>query len=295
VFAGFSAELGVGSQIARGLSESLVPRLRDVGAFLNACGATFLALDARALRPPASISAAASSGLEATGGIEEAANQDRLSGLLGLADSTGGAVVPGGPRVADRLRQARQGRKTAYLLAYPTPAGGSGEMRRVEVRLPAHKDLRVRHRRSFADVGGDSGLEQRLLAALQFGAGGDNPLEVRVEAGEPTRGEDGVLVVPIRVRVRLARLGMEPGEREHLGRLTLAIAARDERGRLSPVQRGEQRIAIPHERLLEALSGDAAYTFSVRVRSARQKLAVAVRDDLTRLISVSEIEVGPGA
>jgi hypothetical protein len=235
--------------------------------------------------------------MEVMAGFEDAGGQDRRAGMLNLAETTGGTVTPGGQRVGERLRRARGELGAVYVLAYPRPAGRPGTTRRIEVRVPAQPRLRVRHRRTLADLGGEAALEQRLLGTLHFGrSGGDNPLALRVEAGAPTAAEEGGFVVPVRVRVGLGRLGMEPGERDHRGHLTMAIAALDERGRVSPVQRGEQAISIPHERLLEALSGDAAYTFSVRVRSGRQRLAVAVRDDVTRTIAVGEVELlaGPG-
>jgi VWFA-related protein len=297
-FGSYSAELRVGSEIARGLSESLVPRLAEVASFLNACGANFVAVDAAGLAPPAHVSAASAAGIEATAGIVEAGAQDRRMGLMNLAESTGGTVVPGGVGLGERLQRARKGDDAAYVLAFPTPPGRkSGAMRRIEVRLPAHDGLRVRHRRTFAALAGDSALELRLTSVLQFGsgAGAENPLEVRLEAGSPAPAEEGGFVVPVMVRVRLGRLGIEPGEREHTAHLTLAIASRDEKGRYSPVQRGEQVVKIPHDKLLQALASDAGYTFSVRVRGGRQRLGVAVRDDVTRLISVAEVALEAGA
>lgn len=292
-FGAFMPEMRTSSEIAGGLSESLVSRLSEVASFLNACGANFLAVDASGLRPSASISAASASGTEVMGSFEEAGIQDRRAGLLHLAEATGGSVTPGGQGLAGRLRKAREGPESVYLLAYPRPAGQAGKTRHIDVRLPGQKGLRIRHRRTFADVTSDVVLEQRVLATLQFGPGTENPLDVRVETGAPTPGKDGVFEVPVRVRVRLGRVGIEPGEREHKGHLTLAIAARDERGRVSPVQVGEQAISIPHDKLLAALNGEAAYTFSVRVRGERQRLAVAVRDDVTRLISVGQVELEP--
>lgn len=72
--------------------------------------------------------------------------------LKRLCESTGGrAVFPQSPRELDRaFSQLEQDLRQQYLLAYePTNEANDGTFRKIEVRVQARKELKVRHRRGY--------------------------------------------------------------------------------------------------------------------------------------------------
>ncbi len=72
--------------------------------------------------------------------------------LKRLCEATGGrAFIPQGLRDLDRaFAQLEQDLRQQYLLAYePSNEASDGAFRKIEVRVPARKELKVRHRRGY--------------------------------------------------------------------------------------------------------------------------------------------------
>lgn len=72
--------------------------------------------------------------------------------LKRVCESTGGrAFFPQSPRELDRaFAQLEQDLRQQYLLAYePSNEATDGAFRKIEVRVPARKELKVRHRRGY--------------------------------------------------------------------------------------------------------------------------------------------------
>jgi hypothetical protein len=112
-----------------------------------------------------------------------------------------------------------------------------------------------------------------------------NPLEVHVELGKEEKDKDGHYVLPLLVKVPVSKLMLLPQERQHVGRYSVYLCARDTKGRVSAVSKAEVPLVIPNDELLNALSRTAGYATRLKVRSGEQKLAVAVRDDIATVDS----------
>jgi VWFA-related protein len=95
--------------------------------------------------------------------------------LKTLADDTGGFLVSGTNDLAQGLRQMLEDNEAYYLIAYePTNTKRDGRFRKIELRVPGHKDYTVRTRKGYlapddkklAQVAQAPAVPQRAPAAV---------------------------------------------------------------------------------------------------------------------------------
>jgi VWFA-related protein len=130
-----------------------IRRITDAG---TRAGVVIYALDTRGLvaTPPLG-SASSRSGLSTAGpGVREAmARQSEeavVEGMHGLAEDTGGFLVTSTNDVGAGLDRILRDTETYYLVAYqPTNTKRDGRFRKIEVRLPGRRGLKVRTRRGY--------------------------------------------------------------------------------------------------------------------------------------------------
>ena len=121
-----------------------------------------------------------------------------------------------------------------------------------------------------------------------------NPLKAEVAIEEEAQEEDGRFRVTAVVALPLAAVYVQPQENFHAAHLTLAVAARDGKGRISGLPRAEFPVEIPNERLLSAPGQTAGYRFTLHLAPGESMLAVALRDDLSGAQSVVRTALTPG-
>jgi hypothetical protein len=109
--------------------------------------------------------------------------------------------------------------------------------------------------------------------------------------------EDGSFEVPLLVHVPLANLVLIPGEAHHEAQVSMYVAARDEVGRTSPVNKHLCPVRIVNSELLVALGRSAACGMRLQMREGSQRLAVSAQDELAQVHSTIalNVEVPPPA
>jgi hypothetical protein len=117
-------------------------------------------------------------------------------------------------------------------------------------------------------------------------------VELSFEPTKPAAGKSPALL-PVVVHVPLAKLVLIPGERFHEGKLTLFVATRDERGRLSALHRLAAPVHVANDKLMGALGQRAAFRIVVPLRSGEEAIAVGVRDEVGHLDSTASAPLGP--
>ena len=242
---------------------------------------------------PAHISADMSAGDVWTGMEETKAIMNLQDSMTQLALPTGGvAGFDQGATLAVSALAADL--ESYYSLAY-TPRErkrGKDHDLRVEVTRPG---LVVRHRHAQRERTSTELMSERTRAALLFGWQ-DNPLDVAVDVGAPTRGERrGTTELPLTITLPMSRVVLVPQGAAHEGRLTIHIAAIDAEGRSSPVSTVEVPVRVPNDQLLAAMSQLLAYRTRLAVRPTRQQIAVTVRDELANQAATVLVEHQPGA
>jgi tetratricopeptide (TPR) repeat protein len=226
--------------------------------------------------------------------------EDAGRAMRTLAASTGGRVTTDVQNPASFLAGTERDLAGAYLLSYAPPAGGQvgsqAGSHKIEIRV-RDGALAARYREERYDADGKTRdpLLQRALAALGGAAGGANPLRAELSVEEEIPEQDGRLRLTAIVSLPLAALTVQPQEHYHVAHLTLAVAARDDRGKVSGIPHAEVPVEIPHERLLAAPGESAGYRFTLHLAPGESVVAVAARDDSSGTVSVVRaVYGGPG-
>jgi VWFA-related protein len=216
-------------------------------------------------------------------------------GLHSVADRTGGLTAANRIDPRTFLEQIRGDVETYYSLGFAPGHKRDGKLHKLAVKLKGRGDLALRYRESYEDRNGDQRAAAETLSALVLG-GGDNPLgvELSFEPTKPAAGK-GAAMLPVVVHVPLAKLVLIPQERFHEGKLTLFVATRDERGRVSGLRRLDAPVHVANDRLMGSLGQSVAYRVEVPLRQGERTVAVGVRDEVGHVDSTAWSALGPGS
>lgn len=258
-------------------------RLRRVATQANAAGVTFYTLEAAGLRAPLASSAEqARSTLSATLELDSIANEQ--DALFNLADETGGRALLNSNRLDEALVSVGRDLSNFYWLGYAAARSADGRVHPLEVRV-RREGARVQHRKSYRDKTAEDRREERVLAALLMGQE-DNPLGAALDLGDAQRDKSGQMLMPIRLRLPMASLAILPRDGgARVGRLRLAMAARDAEGGTTPVRTVEVPIEVPEAQAEAALARDFLYEVKMAMRPGSHRVALAVEDVPTGVTS----------
>ncbi len=198
-----------------------------------------------------------------------------LDTLVDLSLATGGVGRVRAAGVGALLDEMLDGFGSYYSLGF-TPVETENGRVRVRLRRPG---LRVRYLRRFAARTAARQLEEATLATLLTEVE-DNRLEVAVEVGEAEPQPDDTYLVPVLIKVPMARLSLLPERARHIGRLSFVVMARAADGGLSRPAVGEVPIEIANDELLSAMGRVAGYRLRLRTRGGKQIVAIGVRDEV---------------
>ncbi|MCP4201417.1 MAG: VWA domain-containing protein [bacterium] len=234
-------------------------------------------------------------------------NFNRSDSLLRMAGGTGGLAYTRSINIGDLIGQMKQDFTSFYSLGYQRPlevedgSKGKNEKKKTgdealthELEVKVRREgLKLRYLKSYQEREPMDLLHDRTLTALHYGVE-NNTLGVRLEAGEAVK-TGKVYEVPLMVQIPFQRLLLLPQEKQHVGEVRLLVAARDERGGLSPVQQIEIPVRIPNDQMGRAMSGAAAYTMRLQMKRGRQRVAIGVRDQLAQVDATLNFELDVGA
>lgn len=157
--------------------------------------------------------------------LDTAIRVNERDGLSNLAAETGGRAVFNRNDFDTELTRIAREMESYYSLAYQPPHGGDGLEHRVEVRVKG-RGLRVRHRRGYRDKHPDARMSERLQGAAYLGLV-DNPMDVRLGAGEIRAAAKGRLTVPVHVMVPAEKVTFLPEEGWVVAHLSVQITTRN--------------------------------------------------------------------
>jgi len=230
-------------------------------------------------------------GLPALGARADISSHDTMTHL---AAATGGDSMLNPAAAHKLLDRMASDFSEYYSLGYVSPHERDGKFHRLDVRVRDRKDARVRHNEGYRAATVEQEMLDRTISALVLDVA-DNPLEVRVELGKAQAEKKNQFVLPVLIKVPIAKLVLVPQQREHRGKLAVYVAIRDPDGRMSKPQRFEVPVDIPNENLLTAMSREVGYGINLLVRGGDAKLAVGVRDEVGAVTSTVNLNVVIGA
>lgn len=241
-------------------------------------------------------------GLQVTGGAEAESRygEDPLAASVGIknlqeslrfmANNTGGLAVVNTNDIAPGLAQVKGDLFTYYSLGYTITSSGADRVHRIDVQLPNHPQHEARYRRRFVQKSLESRVQDQVLSALMFEIKG-NALELAVEAGDGAPATAERWTVPVHLSVPLGNLALIPEAEDYVGRVVVFVAARDNLGKSSDVQRQEHEVRVPAKDYQTALEKRFGIDVPLLMEAGEHTLAVGLMDQVTRQSSVLRMNV----
>jgi VWFA-related protein len=243
-----------------------------------AAGVTLYAIDARGLQSSLGIEAerrAPRSTLSA--GVLQSNYQDSL---LYMADETGGSAIINTNNVRPGLDKIGRELSSYYSLGYRLVPSGSDRMHSIQVKVKGHPEYRLNYQKMFIEKTLPSRVADRVISGLAYDLE-DNPLGIKLEAGEPAPGTGGFWLLPVQIKGPIGKIALVPDGEEFVGYIMAYYAARDDEGKQSDLQRTEHVIRVARADYDKA--SDQLFTVDARLllEPGTYKISVGVRDELT--------------
>jgi VWFA-related protein len=263
--------------------------MRQVIADANASRVTFYTLEATGL--PAYASAEHAGKPPISFELSRRIDQDRQDSLTSLARETGGRAALNGSDFRHDLDEIAAEITSSYSLGFTPPPGPPGRTHTIKVELN-RPGLKATYRASYHDRTAEERMDGAVEAALIHGQV-DNPLGAAVRVGAGAPGERNRVTVPLSLRVPFGKLAFVPREDGRHGHVTFFVGNMDSRGGLAPIQRVQLPLRIPDADAKKVLASQLGYDIKIVVEPGRQRIALAVRDDVARVSSslIQEIDV----
>jgi VWFA-related protein len=216
------------------------------------------------------------------------AELDGEATLALLAEETGGVALIDGQRLS-ALRQAVADLSSYYRLGFYHSPRADGTVRQIEVEVE-RPGLRVRSRRSFADLTTSTRAQVALEQALLLGvAASAEPLAVRLGQARPAG--RGKVQVPFEIEIPMGDVTVRPAGRDKIATsLELHVAVEDEEGRRNTVA----TLPIEIETVAEAVNGRVVWEAAVTLRNQGHEVLFALSDPASGRVFVGRGGFDPG-
>jgi VWFA-related protein len=212
--------------------------------------------------------------------------------LDALARATGGLSAWGGGSISEMIPAVVEDMHTYYSMAFSAGPEKKKE-RKITVRA-LNPDYRVRARRSFVEKTEPERMADRVVAHL-FWPVAPNQLGVTAEIGDGTK-QRRTTLLPVKIRVPIARLTLLPQPGEYAGGFTVFAAAGGKKvGVVSDVFQKTQSVRIPTADIRKARGSHYTYSFTVKTDGRAEYVSLGVLDDVSQQFSVVKLPlVAPG-
>jgi VWFA-related protein len=247
----------------------------------NAQGVTIWALDASGLTTEALVSAEHRS--FDTRPSDFLIRQNTQAPLLLMADQTGGMAAVNTNDWKKSLDELSKDFSNFYSIGYRTTRSAVDRPHSIEVRIK-RKGLKVRTRKGFLEKTIETKTSESVLASLYYPRD-DNPLGVSVSIGAQKPYDEENFAVPVRVAVPIGKLGLVPVGDHYEAVFFLYVVARDSGDKQSDLAIQRQVVKVPTKDLDTAQHKDWYYDFTMTVSPGAQRLAFAVRDEVSNQVS----------
>ncbi len=251
----------------------LTDPIQSLSRHANANRVTFYTFQATGLRPsPVGSAESNSLDVRSFGRIQTEGRENAREGLVLLADETGGRAFLNRSDFGEQLEEIAEEMRSYYSIAFTPSHGGDGGDHRIEVRVLGG-DMRVRYRGSYHDKTAAERLGEQLQSVLFLGDA-ENPLQVRLGAGDLSPLDKGRFNLPLFVIVPTNQVTFLPIDGSQSGRLLAQVGLRDSRNLSVIAPSRPYPVTAPAD-------GETTFTFRIdlEVAPGPQILGVAVRDE----------------
>ncbi|HWN44229.1 MAG TPA: VWA domain-containing protein [Thermoanaerobaculia bacterium] len=224
--------------------------------------------------------------------LQENRISNRQNGLRILAEETGGLAMLNAADPGRALQRMAADLSTYYSIGYRPLRIADDREHKIEVNV-RRKGATVRHRRWYKDKPIDEAVADRTSATMVFGVE-ENPLGATVEIGDQIPAGDG-FVVPVRVKVPIGKLFLEPKGASREGRLRLFMVASGE-GRLTPVRETRMiTVTVPEAEMTAGQPRDYVHEVRIKLEKGSWTVGVGVRDEIAATTSYLQRKFEAGA
>lgn len=220
--------------------------------------------------------------------LQEARIQNRQNGLSFLAEETGGRTMFNVAQAGAALQTMAGDLSSYYSIGYRPPRHADDREHKVEVKVKG-KGLAARYRRWYQDRTLGEAIAERTAATMVFGAE-ENPLGAALEIGQQTPVGDS-FVVPLRVRIPLGKLYLEPkgaepnGKKTREGRLRLFVVASGADTSTPVRETRVVTVTVPEKDLAEGKLPEYVYEVRIKLEKGSWTVGVGVRDEIATTTS----------
>jgi VWFA-related protein len=247
----------------------------------NAQGVTIWALDASGLTTEALVSAEHRS--FDTRPSDFLMRQNTQAPLLLMAEQTGGMAAVNTNDWKKSLDELSKDFSNFYSIGYRTTRSAVDRPHSIEVRAK-RKGLKVRTRKGFLEKTIETKTSESVLASLYYPRD-DNPLGVSVSIGAQKPYDQENFAVPVRVSVPIGKLGLVPVGDHYEATFFVYVVARDSDEKQSDLAIQRQVVTVKPQELDKAQHKDWYYDFTMTVSPGAQRIAFAVRDEISNQVS----------
>jgi VWFA-related protein len=218
---------------------------------------------------------------------------NRQNGLRFLAQDTGGRVMLNAGDPISALKLMEEDLSAFYSLGYRPTRAADGREHKIEVRVKA-KGATARHRQWYRDKTVAESVAERTAAVMRFGPE-DNPLEAKLEIGEQKAKEDGGVLVPVRVKVPIAKLYLTAKDGVRTGSLRLFVVAGGEAGETPVRETRVVTVRIPEAEAAAGTGREYVHDVGITLKPGSYAVGVGIRDEAVSVTSYLRKEIAVGA
>ncbi|MEM7350871.1 MAG: VWA domain-containing protein [Acidobacteriota bacterium] len=266
----------------------LTQPMRQLASAANRANVTLYAIDAEGSHGGDLRSALTEQG--ATSEAVSVVSENYREPLEFASKATGGRLLQSSGKLADQLVDLAVGLRTFYSLGFTPPAEWQpGSDHKLEVKIKA-KNLVVNYRQEVRLPEADEREAGATVAALMYQTV-DNPLEIRAKPGFEVPRQDGTAALPVNLEIPIKSLGFLPQGGAKACSLTIYVSIKNKEGNPGKIQKIPFHLAIPDDKMEEALADSAHYPLPLVLRPGDRQVAIGIRDHVNGLFSAVRLDV----
>ena len=277
-----------GNQAAAGLApfdtRQVAQLIEGLARAANADEITFYTVDGWGLSPEGA-SAATLDPLASRAGVGFFARQNAQSGLLSLAQDTGGIALVNSNDLKEGFGQIYQDASTYYSIGVNLSSLPAAAYQRVEVTVN-RPGLNVRYRRGYAVRSPDDQARDITRAALKTNVAYRSfPVKIQIGASSKAKKQYDQ---PIMVMMPVSALTFLPEGDADKANAEIYVGVVDEDGRTSDIGREEASFTEPRNVPPDAI---LSYPITLQMRKGNSRIVVNVRDKATGKMGTARADV----
>ena len=224
------------------------------------------------------------------------ADSQSVNGMSWLSARTGGLSVANMAGFTKAVARISEDLSSYYSIGYRSSVVRNDQEREIKV-VARNRKYTVRSRRAAVARSFETELTNRVIAALLFEPRETNQLGISAKVVSTDRKKKNQLSMPVDVMIPMSGLTFSSDDKGLAADVSIFIASADKSGAITAVEQFRQRIPVKREQL--PTLGKMHYTYGLLVdlktKSAENRLAIAVMDNIARTTGLTTVEVAAPA